>query len=156
VSGLKASLPDPLAAKVKTTAADWQSGGKMQRLWQRGATLWTGAFSRITHFPIPHLLDSTDPAQVKAFEHHIDIPKTPFIVSSESGSTVEPNIFKQLRSDLRAGARNSAAAGRRLCNLLGIGCEAEMASRQPARCRRYGVILAPSTSLGAKQCNSEW
>lgn|GEM_PF-5997032 len=103
MSGLKASLPDPLAAKVKTTAADWQSGGKMQRLWQRGATLWTGAFSRITHFPIPHLLDSTDPAQVKAFEHQIDIPKTPFIVSSKSGSTVEPNIFKQLRSNLRAG-----------------------------------------------------
>jgi transaldolase/glucose-6-phosphate isomerase len=150
VTALKASLPDSLAAKVKMTAADWQSSGKMQRLWQRDATLWTGAdeanwlgwldivdeqiaqhhqlakfakemqqrefqhvlllgmggsslcpevlrmtFGRVTHFPTLHVLDSTDPAQVKAFEHQIDIPKTLFIVSSKSGSTLEPNIFKQ-------------------------------------------------------------
>src|SRR5580698_1710157 len=52
-------------------------------------------FGRITHFPTLHVLDSTDPAQVKAFEHQIDIAKTLFIVSSKSGSTLEPNIFKQ-------------------------------------------------------------
>jgi transaldolase/glucose-6-phosphate isomerase len=52
-------------------------------------------FGRIPHFPELHVLDSTDPAQVKAFEHKIDIPKTLFIVSSKSGSTLEPNIFKQ-------------------------------------------------------------
>ena len=52
-------------------------------------------FGRITHFPTLHVLDSTDPAQVKSFEHLIDIPKTLFVVSSKSGSTLEPNIFKQ-------------------------------------------------------------
>jgi glucose-6-phosphate isomerase len=52
-------------------------------------------FGRITHFPTLHVLDSTDPSQVKFFEHQIDIPKTLFIVSSKSGSTLEPNIFKQ-------------------------------------------------------------
>jgi transaldolase/glucose-6-phosphate isomerase len=52
-------------------------------------------FGRLTHFPNLHVLDSTDPAQVKAFEHQIDISKTLFIVSSKSGSTLEPNIFKQ-------------------------------------------------------------
>src|ERR1700727_1326533 len=52
-------------------------------------------FGRIPHFPTLHVLDSTDPAQVKSFEHLIDIPKTLFIVSSKSGSTLEPNIFKQ-------------------------------------------------------------
>ena len=150
MSDLKTSLPEPLATTVKATAADWQSGGKMQRLWQRDATLWTGSdeanwlgwldivdeqiaqhdqlaklakevqargfqhvlllgmggsslcpevlrltFGRATHFPTLHVLDSTDPGQVKAFEHQIDIPKTLFIVSSKSGSTLEPNIFKQ-------------------------------------------------------------
>jgi glucose-6-phosphate isomerase len=150
VNGMKTSLPENLSAAVKTTLADWQSGGKMQRLWQRDATLWTGSdeanwlgwldvvdeqiadhdhlqkiakevqqrvfqhvlllgmggsslcpevlrttFGRITHFPNLHVLDSTDPAQVKAFEHLIDIPKTLFIVSTKSGSTLEPNIFKQ-------------------------------------------------------------
>jgi transaldolase / glucose-6-phosphate isomerase len=52
-------------------------------------------FGRTPLFPTLHVLDSTDPAQVKAFEHQIDVPKTLFIVSSKSGSTLEPNIFKQ-------------------------------------------------------------
>ena len=151
MSRLKTSLPESLAASVKATIADWQSGGKMQRLWQRDAKLWTGrrrsrsgwagsilsksrprirtncrnsrkkfmlrGFEHVLllgmggsslcpgssahdvwqdrRFPNLHVLDSTDPAQVKAFEHQIDIAKTLFIVSSKSGSTLEPNIFKQ-------------------------------------------------------------
>ena len=150
MSRLKTSLPESLAATVKSTIGDWQSGGKMKRLWDRDASLWTGedeskwlgwldivdeqqaqheqlqklakevhtrgfehilllgmggsslcpevlrmTFGRIPHFPTLHVLDSTDPAQVKAFEHQIDIAKTLFIVSSKSGSTLEPNIFKQ-------------------------------------------------------------
>jgi len=150
VSRLKTSLPETLATSVKSTIADWQSAGKMKRLWDRDASLWTGedeskwlgwldiveeqiaqhdalqkfakevqmrgfehilllgmggsslcpevlrmTFGRIPHFPTLHVLDSTDPAQVKAFEHQIDIAKTLFFVSSKSGSTLEPNIFKQ-------------------------------------------------------------
>jgi transaldolase/glucose-6-phosphate isomerase len=52
-------------------------------------------FGKIPGFPELHVLDSTDPAQVKKFESHVDIAKTLFIVSSKSGSTLEPNIFKQ-------------------------------------------------------------
>jgi transaldolase/glucose-6-phosphate isomerase len=40
------------------------------------------------------ILDSTDPAQLKAVEDAVDLEKTLFIVSSKSGSTLEPNIFK--------------------------------------------------------------
>ena len=46
-------------------------------------------------FPDLHVLDSTDPAQVTATEKEIDVARTLFIVSSKSGSTLEPNIFKQ-------------------------------------------------------------
>ena len=46
-------------------------------------------------FPKMHVLDSTDPAQIRAIESQIDVKKTLFIVSSKSGSTLEPNIFKQ-------------------------------------------------------------
>lgn len=46
-------------------------------------------------FPAFHILDSTDPAQVKAVESAVDLRNTLFIVSSKSGSTLEPNIFKQ-------------------------------------------------------------
>ena len=52
-------------------------------------------FGKIDGFPELHVLDSTDPAQVKTFENKIDLKNTLFIVSSKSGSTLEPNIFKQ-------------------------------------------------------------
>ena len=166
MNGFRTSLPEPLSAAVKAADADWQSGGKMQRLWQRDSSLWTGSdeanwlgwldiadeqiaqhdqlqkiakevqqrkfqdvlllgmggsslcpevlrmtFGRLTHFPNLHVLDSTDPAQVKAFEHQIDIPKTLFIVSSKSGSTLEPNIFKQYFFERTRQAVGMANAG---------------------------------------------
>ena len=53
------------------------------------------SFGKIEGFPELHVLDSTDPAQVKSFENKIDLANTLFIVSSKSGTTLEPNIFKQ-------------------------------------------------------------
>jgi len=52
-------------------------------------------FGTAPGFPELHILDSTDPAQVKALEDALDLSRTLFIVSSKSGSTLEPNIFKQ-------------------------------------------------------------
>ncbi len=42
-----------------------------------------------------HILDSTVPAQIKTLENKIDLANTLFIVASKSGSTLEPNTFKQ-------------------------------------------------------------
>ena len=50
--------------------------------------------------PELHVLDSTDPAQIKTIQSQIDPAKTLFIVASKSGSTLEPNIFKQYFFDL--------------------------------------------------------
>jgi len=52
-------------------------------------------FGKIKGFPELHVLDSTDPAQIKAIEARVDLKKTICIVSSKSGSTLEPNIYKQ-------------------------------------------------------------
>jgi transaldolase/glucose-6-phosphate isomerase len=52
-------------------------------------------FGKQAGYPKLHILDSTDPAQIKTLEGQIDPAKTLFIVSSKSGSTLEPNIFKQ-------------------------------------------------------------
>jgi len=52
-------------------------------------------FGKVDGFPELHVLDSTDPAQVKAFESKVDLERTLFIVSSKSGTTTEPNIFMQ-------------------------------------------------------------
>jgi transaldolase / glucose-6-phosphate isomerase len=52
-------------------------------------------FGKRAGFPEVHVLDSTDPAQVKTFEQKVNLEKTLVFVSSKSGSTLEPNIFKQ-------------------------------------------------------------
>lgn len=52
-------------------------------------------FGNTGSMPELHVLDSTDPAQVLTREKQIDLAKTIFIVSSKSGSTLEPNIFAQ-------------------------------------------------------------
>lgn len=44
-------------------------------------------------FPDFHILDSTDPIQIRDIEELISIEDTLFIVSSKSGSTLEPNIL---------------------------------------------------------------
>ena len=44
-------------------------------------------------YPKLHVLDSTDPEQVRRFERGIDMARTLFIVSSKSGTTLEPNVL---------------------------------------------------------------
>jgi transaldolase/glucose-6-phosphate isomerase len=52
-------------------------------------------FGKQPGHPELHVLDSTDPAQIRSIESQIDLARTLFIVASKSGSTLEPNIFKQ-------------------------------------------------------------
>lgn len=52
-------------------------------------------FGRQAGFPALHIVDSTDPAQVKAARDKIDPATTLFVVASKSGSTLEPNVLKQ-------------------------------------------------------------
>jgi transaldolase/glucose-6-phosphate isomerase len=50
-------------------------------------------FGKTAGFPELHVLDSTDPATVAAFEAQVDLPSTLCIVASKSGSTIEPLMF---------------------------------------------------------------
>ena len=51
-------------------------------------------FGHRAGWPTLHVLDSTDPQQIKTFEAQVDLAKTLVIVSSKSGGTLEPNILK--------------------------------------------------------------
>jgi len=144
------TLPDKLESDVNASLQDWKKRGKVKRLWQKDASLWTGTdedkwlgwlditeqqienvdalkeiaadikkagyrnalllgmggsslcpevlrltFGKAAGYPDLHVLDSTDPAQIKATEEIVDLNSTLCIVSSKSGSTLEPNIYKQ-------------------------------------------------------------
>jgi len=51
-------------------------------------------FGKQAGYPELHVLDSTDPAQIRAVEKQIQLGTTLFIVSSKSGGTLEPMILK--------------------------------------------------------------
>lgn len=144
LNSLSYSLPENLEKSVQASLDDWKKNDKINRLWQKDATIWTNtdeakwldwlnvvgvelndlqkykdfaedvkSFESIVllgmggsslcpevlqiTFGIEnfHVLDSTVPAQVKAIENKVDLAKTLFIVASKSGSTLEPNCFKQ-------------------------------------------------------------
>jgi transaldolase / glucose-6-phosphate isomerase len=78
-------------------------------------------FGHITDFPQLHVLDSTDPAQIKAIESKIDVKRTLFIVSSKSGSTLEPNIFKQYFFERAKQASGAEKTGRRFIAITDPG-----------------------------------
>ncbi|MGA9994371.1 MAG: bifunctional transaldolase/phosoglucose isomerase [Pyrinomonadaceae bacterium] len=50
-------------------------------------------FGQREGFPQLHVLDTTDPDTIAAFEKEIDLERTLFIVSSKSGTTIEPLSF---------------------------------------------------------------
>lgn len=60
-----------------------------------GPEVLAETFGRQKDRPELLVLDSTDPAQIRTFESRIDPVRTLFIVSSKSGSTLEPNILHQ-------------------------------------------------------------
>lgn len=76
-----------------------------------------------------HVLDSTDPAQIKAIEGRLDLESTLFIVASKSGSTLEPNCFKQYffhRLSQRVGKEN---AGKQFIAITDPGSKMEQVAR---------------------------
>ncbi|MCP9629883.1 bifunctional transaldolase/phosoglucose isomerase [Rhodopseudomonas palustris] len=59
-----------------------------------GPEVLAETFPQQSGFPKLHVLDSTDPAQVRALEASVTLGTTLFIVSSKSGGTTEPNVMK--------------------------------------------------------------
>jgi len=171
------TLPERLASQVDTALDEWQTSGRVQRLWARDAAVWTGSdeadwlgwleiteeqlktdpgrfrqisemakqediahalllgmggsslcpevlsmtFGAIAGFPQLHVLDSTDPAQVKAFEGKVELERTLFIVSSKSGSTLETNIFKDYFFESLKRKLGAEATGRRFIAITDSG-----------------------------------
>ena len=50
-------------------------------------------FGHVAGYPQLHVLDSSDPAQVRTLEAKLDLARTLFIVASKSGTTTEPEAF---------------------------------------------------------------
>ena len=87
-------------------------------------------FGRVAGSPELNVLDSTDPAQVRSVERRLDLSRTLFIVSSKSGSTLEPNIFQQYFFHRVQQAVGPDAAGERFVAITDPGSELEHIARR--------------------------
>ena len=97
-------------------------------------------FGRIPGYPELHVLDSTDPAQIRAFEAKIDLSHTLFIVSSKSGGTLEPNIFKQYFFERVKQAVGEGEVGNRFMAITDPGSQMQhVAERDRFRHIFYGL-----------------
>ncbi len=183
-NALTSTLPANLQSSYKQAADDWQKQGKLQKLWQKDAALWTNddeaqwlgwldiverqqkdmqsfldlaadikgagfesalllgmggsslcpevlalTFGQQKGFPALQVLDSTDPAQVRDRRQSIDLEKTIFIVSSKSGSTLEPNILKQYFFDEVTKAVGAEKAGQHFIAVTDPGSKMEKVAK---------------------------
>jgi len=103
-------------------------------------------FGKIGGYPDLHVLDSTDPAQAKAAETAIDIANTIFIVSSKSGSTLEPNIFKQYFFERVKQVVGADKAGSRFIAITDPGSKFE----QVAQADHFRHIFHGVPSIGGR------
>ena len=103
-------------------------------------------FGKVAGFPELHVLDSTDPTQIKAIEKKLDLKKTLCIVSSKSGSTLEPNIFKQYFFERVNKAVGEKLVGSRFIAVTDPGSKMQ----QVAETDKFWKIFAGVPSIGGR------
>jgi transaldolase/glucose-6-phosphate isomerase len=221
LDGMTAKLPEAVGAAVKAEAEAWRAQGKVRRLWERDASVWTGTdeakwlgwldivdhqiaeagalerfaeevrregfrhvlllgmggsslgpevlartFGRQPGAPEMLVLDSTDPSQIRSLDERIDIAKTLFIVASKSGSTLEPNIFKQYFFDRAKQVVGAEKAGRHFVAITDPGSKMQQVAEQdrfrhvffgvPEIGGRYSILshfgTVPAAAMGLDLC----
>jgi transaldolase/glucose-6-phosphate isomerase len=103
-------------------------------------------FGRIKGYPELHVLDSTDPAQIKAIEAKVDLKSTICIVSSKSGSTLEPNIYKQYFFERVKAKVGEKEAGNRFIAITDPGSKLQ----QVAEADKFREIFFGVPSIGGR------
>jgi glucose-6-phosphate isomerase len=86
-------------------------------------------FGTQTGFPELLIVDSTDPAQVKAARDKVDLARTIVVVASKSGSTLEPNVLKQYFFEEMKKAVGLEQAGRHFIAITDPGSKMEQVAK---------------------------
>jgi transaldolase/glucose-6-phosphate isomerase len=127
-----------------------------------GPEVLAETFGKQPGYPKLHVLDSTDPAQIRHLQASIDVANTIFIVSSKSGSTTEPNVMKDYFFARVSEAIGAEKAGHRFIAVTDPGSSLEkVATKQgfarifhgdPSIGGRYSVLspfgLVPAAIAG--------
>jgi transaldolase / glucose-6-phosphate isomerase len=127
-----------------------------------GPEVLAETFGRQKNRPELLVLDSTDPAQIRTFASKIDPARTLYIVSSKSGSTLEPNILKQYFFELAKRTVDPAQVGSRFIAITDPGSKLQKIAEHdrfrytafgtPSIGGRYSVLshfgMVPAATMG--------
>ena len=127
-----------------------------------GPEVLAETFAKRPGYPRLHVLDSTDPAQVRSLQARINLADTLFIVSSKSGGTTEPNAMKDYFFARVSETIGADKAGHRFIAVTDPGSSLEKAAAKqgfarvfhgdPAIGGRYSVLspfgLVPAATAG--------
>ncbi|MDD1529725.1 transaldolase [Bradyrhizobium sp. WBOS7] len=112
-----------------------------------GPEVLAETFGKKPGFPKLHVLDSTDPAEVRAMEAKIDIANTVFIVSSKSGGTTEPNAMKDyFHQQVAKAVGAKVKTGHRFIAVTDPGSSLEKAAKK----LNYARIFHGEPSIGGR------
>ncbi|HEY1561515.1 MAG TPA: bifunctional transaldolase/phosoglucose isomerase [Caulobacteraceae bacterium] len=92
------------------------------------------------------VLDSTDPAEIARVEAEVDLANTLFIVSSKSGSTLEPEILHRYFWEQVTATVDDVEAGRRFIAVTDPGSNLE----KTARSQGFWQVLSGEPSIGGR------
>jgi transaldolase / glucose-6-phosphate isomerase len=127
-----------------------------------GPDVLAQTFAKQPGFPKLHVLDSTDPAEIRTMQASINIANTLFIVSSKSGGTTEPNVLKDYFFARVSEAVGADKAGHRFIAVTDPGSSLEKVAAKQGFARvfhgdptvggRYSVLspfgLVPAAAAG--------
>jgi len=156
------------AGRLEAFAAEIKSAGFTDILLlgmggsSLGPEVLAHSFGSRPGFPQLQIVDSTDPAQLRRIEGAIDLKRTLFIVSSKSGSTLEPNILKQYFYERATAALGGVEAAQHFVAITDPGSAVEKIARTqgfrgvfhglPTIGGRYSVLsdfgMVPAAAIG--------
>ena len=110
-----------------------------------GPEVMAKTFGPSSGFPMLHILDSTDPAQIRRMEASVKFDKTLFIVSSKSGGTTEPNALMEYFF-ARVGEKLKNKAGLHFVAVTDPGSVLE----KTAKSRGFAHIFYGEPSIGGR------
>ncbi len=97
-------------------------------------------------FPALRIVDSTDPAQIMAVCNEVNLAETLVVVASKSGSTLEPNIFKQFFFSEVRRAVGEGEVGNRFIAITDPGSKME----QVAKGDKFRDIFYGDPAIGGR------
>jgi len=151
---------------LRTFAAEAKQYDHVVLLGMGGSSLGAEVIGRVLGgvpgHPQLHVLDSSDPGQIRTVAAAIDPSRTLFIVSSKSGSTMEPELLRAFFFDLLKEKLGADEAGKHFVAVTDPGSGLETIARtdgfahvfagNPAIGGRYSVLspfgMVPAAAIG--------